>query len=83
MEIQFTVFSFGYKGTGFRRIISSDHLRFYERTTCKCYCWYYTIFVNFLGLFWKTDILVALTVSFTLFLTVILAKVVGGTLLCS
>ena len=28
----------------------------------------------------KTDILVALTVSFTLFLTVILAKVVGGVL---
>jgi magnesium transporter len=39
-------------------------------------------FVNFLRIYFlgKTDILVALTVSFTLFLTVILAKVVGGVL---
>lgn len=39
-------------------------------------------FVNFLRIYFlgKTDILVALTVSFTLFLTVVLAKVVGGVL---
>jgi magnesium transporter len=39
-------------------------------------------FVNFLRIYYieKTDILVAITVSFTLFFTVVLAKVVGGVL---
>lgn len=39
-------------------------------------------FVNFLRIYYieKTDILVAITVSFTLLLTVVLAKVVGGVL---
>lgn len=38
--------------------------------------------VNFLRIYFleRTDILVAITVSFTLFLTIILAKVVGGVL---
>lgn len=38
--------------------------------------------VNFLRIYYieKTDILVAITVSFTLFLTIVLAKVVGGVL---
>lgn len=38
--------------------------------------------VNFLRVYYieKTDILIAITVSFTLFLTVVLAKVVGGVL---
>lgn len=71
------------RGLALGELKPSDILKVLRKELCvSCIVGVILSFVNFLRIYYfeKTDILVAITVSFTLLLTVILAKVVGGVL---